>query len=101
MNTTAEEKIHNCAVTEVTFEADYFSLHLIDGRVLLIPYDLVPSLVRATPKQRKKCQIGGMGTSLHWPDIDEDLTVEGLVLGRRIIDWQKNTQRVRKTKHST
>lgn len=90
MSTTLEEKTHNYAVTEVTFDADYFSLHLIDGRVLSIPYDLVPSLSRANAKQRKNCEIGGMGTALHWPDIDEDLSVEGLVLGRRVIDWQKN-----------
>lgn len=96
MSMIAEEKIHNCAVTEVTFDADYFVLHLVDGRVLSIPYELVPSLARATDKQRKNCEVGGMGTSLHWPDIDEDLTVEGLVLGRRVIDWQKNKKKSRK-----
>ncbi len=89
MSLIVEEKIHNFAVTEVTFDADYFSLHLVDGRVLSIPYDLVPSLARATDKQRRNIEVGGMGTSLHWPDLDEDLTVEGLVLGRRVIDWQK------------
>jgi hypothetical protein len=97
MSSTLEEKIHNFAVTEVTFDGDYFSLHLIDGRVLSIPYEIVPSLSRATPKQRKNCEVGGMGTSLHWPDIDEDLTVEGLVLGRRVIDWQKTKKKSRKT----
>ena len=93
MSTTPEEKVHNFAVTEVTFDSDYFSLHLTDGRVLAVPYELVPSLSRATQKQRKNIEIGGMGTSLHWPDIDEDLTVEGLVLGRRIIDWQKHKKK--------
>ena len=47
--------------------------------------------------QRRHCELGGMGTSLHWPDIDEDLSVEGLVLGRRIIDWQKPVQSPKKT----
>ena len=98
MSTTAEEKIYNYAVTELTFDSDYFSLHLLDGRVLSIPYELVPSLARATAKQRKNCNVGGMGTSLHWPDIDEDLSVEGLVLGRRIIDWQKGKKKSRKAK---
>lgn len=93
MSSTSEEKIHNFSVTEVTFDADYFSLHLVDGRIMSVPYDLVPSLSRATDKQRRNCEIGGMGTSLHWPDIDEDLTVEGLVVGRRIIDWQKNVKK--------
>lgn len=97
MSSISEEKAHNFAVTEVTFDADYFSLHLLDGRVLAVPYELVPSLARATEKQRKKCEVGGMGTSLHWPDVDEDLSVEGLVLGRRIIDWQKNLKKSKKT----
>lgn len=96
MSSTLEERIHNFAVTEVTFDADYFSLHLIDGRILSIPYEIVPSLSRATQKQRKNCELGGMGTSLHWPDIDEDLTVEGLVLGRRIIDWQQSKKKSKK-----
>ena len=93
MSTTSEEKIYNFAVTEVTFDDDYFLLHLVDGRILSIPYDLVPSLSRATEKQKRNCEIGGMGTSLHWPDIDEDLSVEGLVLGRRVIDWQKKSKK--------
>ena len=96
MSSTLDEKIHNFAVTEIAFDADYFSLHLLDGRILSIPYEIIPSLSRATPKQRKNCEIGGMGTSLHWPDIDEDLSVEGLVLGRRVIDWQKTKKKTRK-----
>lgn len=46
-------------------------------------------MTSSTDKERQNCEIGGMGTNLHWPDIDEDLTVEGLVLGKKIIDWKK------------
>jgi len=90
MNTTLEEKTLNFVVTEIDFDEDYFILNLADGRILKVPYELVPSLARATKKQRLNCEIAGMGTSLYWPDLDEDLTVEGLVLGRRIIDWKKD-----------
>jgi hypothetical protein len=89
MSTISEGKTRDFVATEVTFDADYFSLRLVDGRILSIPYELVPSLSRATDAQRRHCELGGMGTSLHWPDVDEDLSVEGLVLGRGIIDWQK------------
>jgi hypothetical protein len=89
MSTISEDKTRDFVATEITFDADYFSLHLVDGRILSIPYEFVPSLSRATDAERRHCELGGMGSSLHWPDIDEDLSVEGLVLGRRIIDWQK------------
>lgn len=60
-----------------------------DGRTLSIPYDLIPSLSRTTKNERENAILLGMGTGIHWPDIDEDLSVEGLVLGRKIIDWKK------------
>jgi len=40
-----------------------------------------PLLLKATPDQRSKCEIGGGGTSLHWPELDEDLSVAGLMAG--------------------
>lgn len=89
MSTTSEEKIFNFVATDIEFKDDHFQLFLHDGRILSVPYDLIPSLARATKKQRENCELAGMGTSLHWPDIDEDLTVEGLVLGRKVIDWKK------------
>jgi len=90
MTTTNEERTSNFIATEVTFEDDYFCIHLLDGRILSVPYEMVPSLSRATDEQRRSGLLQGMGTSLHWPDLDEDLSVEGLVMGRRIIDWQKD-----------
>lgn len=87
MSLTSEES-HRHMVSEVKFDEDYLHLHLADGRIMSIPYDLIPSLSRATQAERQNCEIAGMGTALHWPDIDEDLSVEGLVLGRRVIDWK-------------
>lgn len=87
MSLTSEESFR-FMVSKVEFDEDYFHLHLADGRIMSIPYDLIPSLSRATQSERQNCEIAGMGTALHWPDLDEDLSVEGLVLGRRVIDWQ-------------
>ncbi len=84
-----EEKTFNFVATEIEFSEDGFTLQLADGRTLFTPYDLVPSLSRATKEQRENAKLLGMGTGIHWPDIDEDLSVEGLVLGKKIIDWQK------------
>jgi hypothetical protein len=51
-----------------------------DGRVLNMPLSWFPLLRDATPRQRSNCEIGG-GGSLHWPDIDEDLSISGLMAG--------------------
>jgi hypothetical protein len=52
-----------------------------DGRVLSVPLSWSPLLRDATPKQRANYEIGGCGVSLHWPDIDEDLSIAGLMAG--------------------
>lgn len=52
-----------------------------DGRVLIVPLCWFPLLQTATPQQRANCEIGGGGISLHWPDIDEDLSIAGLMAG--------------------
>ncbi len=89
MSSALEEKTFNFVATEISFTEDCFSLQLANGRILSVPFELVPSLSRATKEQRENCVLQGMGTGVHWPDIDEDLTIEGLILGNKIIDWQK------------
>jgi hypothetical protein len=52
-----------------------------DGRVLSVPLSWFPLLRDATSEQRANYEIGGGGVSLHWPDIDEDLSIAGLMAG--------------------
>lgn len=54
---------------------------LTDGRRISAPIIWFPLLIKATPDQRAKYEIGGGGTSLHWPELDEDLSVAGLLSG--------------------
>lgn len=89
MSSILEERTFNFVATDITFSDDGFNVHLADGRSLFVPYELIPSLSRATKGQRENARLQGMGTGIHWPDIDEDLSIESLVLGKRIIDWQK------------
>jgi hypothetical protein len=56
-------------------------VHLADGRVISVPLIWFPLLYEATPEQRSVYEIGGGGISLHWPEIDEDLSVAGLLAG--------------------
>ncbi|HEX7721722.1 MAG TPA: DUF2442 domain-containing protein [Pyrinomonadaceae bacterium] len=69
----------------VDFDEEMMHVTLTDGRRISAPIIWFPLLVKATPDQRSKCEIGGGGTSLHWPALDEDLSVAGLLAGA---DWQ-------------
>jgi hypothetical protein len=68
-------------VKDVHFIEDTFSVDLIDGRTIIVPLAWYPRLLHATPEQRNKWQVGGGGYGIHWPDIDEDLSTEGLLRG--------------------
>ena len=65
----------------VNFDDEMMHVTLTDGRRVSAPIIWFPLLAKATPDQRNKYQIGGGGTSLHWPELDEDLSVAGLMAG--------------------
>jgi hypothetical protein len=69
------------AVQDVHFTEDTLSVDLADGRTITVPLVWYPRLLDATPEQRKNWQIIGAGYGIHWPDVDEDLSTEGLLRG--------------------
>ncbi len=69
------------SVKDVHFTEDSLSVDLMDGRTITVPIAWYPRLLHATPEQRKKWEICGGGYGIHWPDIDEDLSTEGLLRG--------------------
>ena len=64
---------------QVTF--DNLCVDLLDGRSITVPLVWYPTLLHATPEQRANWQLAGGGFGIHWPDIDEDLSSEGLLRG--------------------
>ena len=68
-------------VKDVSFTEDTLSVDLIDGRTIIVPLAWYPRLLHATPEQRNNWEICGGGYGVHWPDIDEDLSSEGLLRG--------------------
>ncbi len=60
---------------------DSIIVELADGRTISAPLAWYPRLLHATPEQRSNCVIAGAGYGIHWPEIDEDLSVEGLLRG--------------------
>lgn len=81
MSTLAEKVVYEPTAKKVTFTDDFLCLYLADGREIRVSLEFYPRLKKATKKQREKYEIFGAGTGIHWPEIDEDLSVEGIVEG--------------------
>ena len=80
MNTLTLE--HDCLATKISFSADAFTVHLNDGRHLVIPLVWYPRLLAGKKDEREHYFLIGEGEGIHWPDIDEDIQVEALLAGR-------------------
>lgn len=68
-------------VKQVSVTDDLITFNLVDGRVISVPLVWSWRLSDATPSQRSHYEIIGDGQGVHWPDIDEDLSVEGMFNG--------------------
>jgi hypothetical protein len=72
----SDARIDNVSVSE-----DLISAQLRDGRVISVPLAWSWRLSEATPEQRSHWELIGSGTGIHWPDVDEDISVEGMLHG--------------------
>ena len=70
-------------LVNVTITDDTLCVDLEDGRTILVPIGWYPRLAYATPAERANFQVSGAGHGIHWPDLDEDIGVEGLLLGKK------------------
>ena len=68
-------------VSAVSFDSDRLIVDLMDGRTIAVPLAWYPRLLEATPEQRSDWEVAGAGYGIHWPQIDEDVSVEGLLRG--------------------
>ena len=76
------------AITDDTLTAD-----LSDGRTISVPLTWYPRLVHATTEERCNWRLVGGGVGIHWPELDEDLSVEGLLAGRPSGESQRSFKR--------
>jgi len=67
----------------VHFSEDSLTVRLDDGRALSVPLTWYPRLLHGSEAERDKYELIGDGEGIHWPELDEDLSVEGLLAGRR------------------
>ncbi|MBP0000780.1 MAG: DUF2442 domain-containing protein [Cyanobacteria bacterium SID2] len=68
-------------VKNVSFDEDSITVFLMDGRAISVPLFWYPRLYHATPEQLEAWEICGGGYGLHWEEIDEDLSTEGMLRG--------------------
>ena len=82
----------------VSATEDTFTVELSDGRTILVPLSWYPRLVHASPKERNNWELIGGGQGIHWPDLDEDISIEGLLAGRKSGESQRSLKEWLETK---
>ena len=85
---------------DVLVTDDTLRVDLEDGRTICVPIGWYPRLAHGTPAERANVEISGAGYGLHWPDLDEDIGIEGLLLGKKSTEspasfarWLKQRER--------
>ncbi len=105
--TTLAIEIEIPTAEKVTVTEDTLSVDLSDGRTISVPTAWYPRLLYADKKERENWRLIGNGHGIHWEDIDEDISVEGLLAGRPSAESQRSLsrwlekRRSRITSHST
>jgi len=83
---SAEIALALSRIVHVAITEDTLSVDLEDGRTVSIPIDWYPRLVHGTPAECANFQISGAGYGIYWPDLDEDIGVEGFLLGKKSLE---------------
>jgi hypothetical protein len=91
--TTSTIEIDVPAAEAVTVTDDTLSVELSDGRTILVPLAWFPRLLHASPSERTNWRLIGKGHGVHWADVDEDISVEGLLAGKPSGESQSSFKR--------
>lgn len=86
-------EMRTAQATNVRVTADELIVDLADGRTITAPLVWFPRLIHGTSQERKHWRLIARGEGLHWPDLDEDISVEGLLAGRPSGESQRSFQR--------
>lgn len=81
-------RAQNVVVTD-----DSVTVDLADGRTVSVPSAWYPRLLHGKPEERSNWRLIGKGEGIHWPDLDEDLSIEGIILGRPSGESSRSFQR--------
>ena len=78
---------------QVVITDEALSVELADGRTISVPLAWYPRLAHGSPAERNQWQLIGQGSGIHWPELDEDISIEGLLAGRPSGESQKSLQK--------
>ena len=90
---TAVIDLQNIRIEDVEVSEDTLTVELSDGRSLRVPLAWYPRLCYGTLVERKNWRFIDQGVGIHWPELDEDLSVEGLLLGKKSTESQLSLAR--------
>lgn len=79
----SETKLKEATARNVSVSEDSLTVDLEDGRTIAVPLVWFPRLMNGTPAERANFRLIGNGEGVHWPDLEEDISVESLLAGRR------------------
>ncbi len=88
--TISARDLHVPAATGLAVSDDALAVELSDGRTLTVPLAWYPRLLHATAAERAQWRLIGEGEGIHWPSIDEDISVEALIAGRPSAESDKS-----------
>lgn len=91
--TTLVNDLEAVKALDITISADALTVILADGRVVSVPLTWYPRLLHGSPHELMNWEWIGDGEGIHWPDLDEDISVVSLILGRPSAESQRSLQR--------
>jgi hypothetical protein len=80
-------------ILSVSINEEYLTLALEDGRVLSVPILWYPRLAYGTDEERQNFEISGGGFGIHWPQLDEDIGVKGVLMGKKSAESPESLQK--------
>jgi Protein of unknown function (DUF2442) len=90
---TSPSELRSAVAQNVAVTDDALIVDLVDGRTVTVPLSWYPRLAHGTPVERAKWRLIGRGEGIHWPDLDEDISIEGLLAGRPSGEAQASLRR--------
>ena len=87
---TSQVEIEIPTALSLEFGQDFFDVHLSDGRSVKTPISWFPRLFHGSESERKNWRLIGGGAGIHWEDLDEDISTEGLICGKKSMESQKS-----------
>ena len=93
MNTSPLQNEVEARAQAVVVTDEALVVDLVDGRTITVPLAWYPRLAHGSPTERSRWRFIGEGEGIHWPDLDEDISIEGILAGRRSGETQASLRR--------